>query len=412
MAARINKKRAFLFVSKVLGKHLPVQPAVSLVSGFALALLLQRELSGVAPDPRLIVEGLLEPATAADAYRKLKAQKWTPPRRLAFIGFAETATALGHSMYDAFAEGCRYLHTTRELIPELTSTLNFEEEHSHATAHRCYAEHPVQGQEAIVLVDDEMTTGKTVLNIIRDLYRQYPAHKNYYVAALLDWRTEEHRARFSELEQELGITIKTLALIKGEMSSAGDPHLSSRSTDIGQRSAPAALEIIRLPDLFERVSVSSLDSAGNRHAAPFLRGTGRFGIESADNEQLDRCITQAAEWLRAKRTGDKTLCLGTGEFMYLPMRIAAEMGAGVHYQSTTRSPIYPSSEGAYTIWEAFRYPSPEDANVQHHLYNVTRYDYDEVFVMLERQVEAEQLQPFLDVLVHLGIKRVYVVMVS
>lgn len=37
MAARINKKRGFLFVSTILGKHLPISPAVSLAGGCALA---------------------------------------------------------------------------------------------------------------------------------------------------------------------------------------------------------------------------------------------------------------------------------------------------------------------------------------------------------------------------------------
>ena len=37
MAARINKKRAFLFVSKVLGKHIPVNPNKSLLVGALLA---------------------------------------------------------------------------------------------------------------------------------------------------------------------------------------------------------------------------------------------------------------------------------------------------------------------------------------------------------------------------------------
>lgn len=38
MAARINKKRSFLFVSKVLGKHIPVNPHVSLLAGASLSL--------------------------------------------------------------------------------------------------------------------------------------------------------------------------------------------------------------------------------------------------------------------------------------------------------------------------------------------------------------------------------------
>ena len=37
MAARINKKRSFLFVSKVLGKHLPINPQKGLLTGALLA---------------------------------------------------------------------------------------------------------------------------------------------------------------------------------------------------------------------------------------------------------------------------------------------------------------------------------------------------------------------------------------
>ena len=37
MAARINKKRSFLFVSKVLGKHITRRPQVPLVASALLA---------------------------------------------------------------------------------------------------------------------------------------------------------------------------------------------------------------------------------------------------------------------------------------------------------------------------------------------------------------------------------------
>ena len=38
LAARKNKKRGFLFVSTVLGKHIPVSPNISLLFGRLLAL--------------------------------------------------------------------------------------------------------------------------------------------------------------------------------------------------------------------------------------------------------------------------------------------------------------------------------------------------------------------------------------
>lgn len=146
MAARINKKRSFLFVSKVLGKHIPVMPYTPLLSGAALGLLLYREMNGGAAGNEQMdklldaaVHGLIHPLHAEEAYHELLAAQLVLPRPVVFVGFAETATALGHSMYNIFAGGASYIHTTREDIPEMASIISFEEEHSHAVDHLCYA---------------------------------------------------------------------------------------------------------------------------------------------------------------------------------------------------------------------------------------------------------------------------------
>ena len=44
MATRINKKRRFLFVSTVLGKHLAVRPQVPILTGTLLAMMYQQKL--------------------------------------------------------------------------------------------------------------------------------------------------------------------------------------------------------------------------------------------------------------------------------------------------------------------------------------------------------------------------------
>lgn len=43
MAARINKKRQFLFVSTVLGKHLAVRPQIPLLTGALLAMMYDKQ---------------------------------------------------------------------------------------------------------------------------------------------------------------------------------------------------------------------------------------------------------------------------------------------------------------------------------------------------------------------------------
>ena len=121
------------------------------------------------------------------------------------IGFAETATALGHAVFDCFAKGY-YIHTTRENVSGLDPEFNFKEEHSHAVDQRCFANQSIlEKTNPVLLVDDEITTGKTCLNIIREIHAKYP-RKHYAVLSLLDWRSEEYVQQYKALELELGIS--------------------------------------------------------------------------------------------------------------------------------------------------------------------------------------------------------------
>ncbi len=67
----------------------------------------------------------------------------------------------------------------------------------------------------ILLVDDEISTGKTILNIIRAIQAQFPRIK-YQVLTILDWRNSQAISAFKELEKELNITIHVHAIAKGE----------------------------------------------------------------------------------------------------------------------------------------------------------------------------------------------------
>ncbi|AZH31929.1 phosphoribosyltransferase family protein [Paenibacillus sp. M-152] len=432
MAARVNKKRSFLFVSKVLGKHIPVNPYTSLLSGAALAILLYKELvpqSGQQMDKliREAVRGLLDSNYAKEAYEKLMDERlsFAFPEPIKFVGFAETATALGHSMYRLFDDGATYIHTTREDIPGLRPIIRFEEEHSHAVDHRCYAlnEDAFAGDGPIVLVDDEITTGKTTLNIIRDIQEHFP-RKQYVIASLLDWRTDSDEQAFADLEAELGIRITPLSLLKGKIEIQGAPILDhteyAGQTGNAEHAATSTVEINKDfsvvdhcfekdASAFERVSHSSLSTDGYANTTPYLKYTGRFGLQSADNSALDAEITRTAERLNQLRSGQRTLIMGTGEFMYIPMRIAAELGPDVYYQSTTRSPVYPHREEEYGVACGVTYPSPEDSTVRNFIYNVEPGQYDEIFVLLERESDPERMKPMLDALSGLGCDKVHVV---
>ncbi|MBM7690920.1 hypothetical protein JOC77_000323 [Peribacillus deserti] len=388
MAARINKKRSFLFVSKVLGKHLPVDPAVSLLTGAALAARYAEKVYGMAhPYIGELISGI-----TGERHPNVRLLDYhiELPEPTLFIGFAETATALGHSVFEV-CDNAAFFHTTREQIEGVQSVINFEEEHSHATSHRSYVDAALlDNNHPIVLVDDEVTTGKTAINIIESIQARYPRGM-YTVVSILDWRTEENRERYRELEQRLGIKIHEISLVSGTIQTEG--RSIEREQEVPSFSEMnATVETIDLSGL--HIPVSPYYSV-NDQDAPYLQDSGRFGIYDKDKLDIYHWTEPLASFLKSQRKGERTLCLGTGEFMYLPMKLASQMGEGVSYQSTTRSPIHPSDRLGYAITHAFSYSSPENADVMNYFYNIEPGMYDEVFVFLEREMPADKLEPLL-----------------
>lgn len=381
MAARINKKRSFLFVSTILGKHLSIKPAISLASGFALAARYMEILHNTFHPFQKEILNLIS-LEVDEIPEEVFHYQYPLQEEVLFIGFAETATALGHSMFQCF-QNAKYVHTTRESIPNLESVITFEEEHSHATSHRCYVDESFfQNSNPIVLVDDEMTTGKTALNIIRSIQNKFP-REEYIIASLLDWRSNTNRRQFKQLEEELQIKIHVISLLEGSIHTTGQP-LNISKTDI-------QIEETKLNFKKHTLTCPTLSYTSN-----YIKYTGRFGISAYEQKHIHSFAQEAGRTLNRERIGKRTLCLGTGEFMYIPMKIAAEMGENILYQSTTRSPIHPvSNDVNYAIHNHFSYPSPEDSTITNYFYNISPHDYDEVFVFIERDLGEEALSPLL-----------------
>lgn len=192
LALRRNPRRAQLLVSNVLGKHVPQRPAVVYGAGVRLG---ER------------VRALLGDADAAHAV---------------VLGYAETATGLGHSVADGLALA-PYLHSTRRPVAGVRPVGGFEEEHSHATSHLLLPEDPelLAGDGPLVLVDDEFSTGRTVLNTIRTLHRRFPRDR-YVVVALVDMRSAADRADLERFAATLGARVDLVALAAGTVRLPAD----------------------------------------------------------------------------------------------------------------------------------------------------------------------------------------------
>lgn len=68
--------------------------------------------------------------------------------------------------------------------------------------------------------------------------------------------------------------------------------------------------------------------------------------------------------------------------MYIPMKLAAEMGKNILFQSTTRSPIHIAKVNGYGARYGINFLNPEDESVAHFVYNIPPNEYDEVFIFL------------------------------
>lgn len=291
-----NPKRNYLVVNRLQGKHIPVAPQ----SAFALFDCLADRL--------------------AEAYGSQK---------LLIIGFAETATAIGARL--AIRLDAYYIQTTREQIPGAEYLL-FSESHSHATEQKLVKnglDKILDKVSRVVFVEDEVTTGNTILNIIRLLEQEYPGKTRFSVASLLNGMDASASALYAQKQIDLLYIQKT-------------DH--SRYEKLA---AAYASDGLYLP----------------AHTAPKEMSDGIAPILCPQDYCNARLCTQGSAyqkaceslWSQAKAaglpgSGSSVLVLGTEEFMYPALFVGERLqrlGYTVKCHATTRSPIAASADKTY-----------------------------------------------------------------
>ncbi|MEU6381308.1 phosphoribosyltransferase [Streptomyces sp. NPDC046909] len=367
LALRRNPKRAHLLVSNVLGKHVPQSPSVVYGYGFALGRRV-RDLLGTEEAGRAVV-----------------------------LGYAETATGLGHSVADGVGLA-PYLHSTRRPVPGVAPAGGFEESHSHATSHLLLPEDPalLVGDGPLVLVDDEFSTGNTVLNTIRDLHERYPRGR-YVVVALVDMRSEADAGRLEAFARQLGARVDLVAAASGTVS------LPEGVLEKGQ-------------DLVARFEVANLGARGTARSTPTpphpthkrvdlfwphgLPDGGRHGFTPQHRIRLDNALpAMAARLAEALPQGARRIhILGFEELMYAPLRLARELeqiiDAEVRYSTTTRSPVLAVDDPGYAIRTRIAFPAhdnPADGPGERYAYNIAGADFDAIVAVVDSAADTSEL---------------------
>jgi hypothetical protein len=138
----------------------------------------------------------------------------------------------------------------------------------------------------------------------------------------------------------------------------------------------------------------------------YNKSTGRFGLNSVDNSKISKEIKSISEVLIKERTTGNCLCIGTGEFIYLPCSISTFLGDNVYFHSTTRSPVHARNIDRYGNKNKISFKSPGDDNVSNYLYNIPDNFYDQVYFFSEKPLTKEEKEQFNRLFSHFHVKSI------
>ena len=357
-----NLKRDFLFVNSLQGKHIHVDPA----KAFQL------------------YDELVSTIVKSINYNE----------KVIVIGFAETATAIGHYIASSLPNCIYYMQTTREVIPNAISILEFKEEHSHATEQFLYGDiSMLEKCDRIIFVDDEISTGNTVLNFIHEIEKT-GIHAKYGVASLLNWQDDEWNYKFKELN------IDTYFVLRGKLKDLGAKVLISVSDEIH-----TSFKLKDFPVVLEVKSDISNYSKERIGGSPYNLFEFSENVYYTISSALSKYLPMA---------GEDVLVLGTEEYMFTPMIFAKMLSdklyVNVQFHATTRSPIETSDLPNYAINKRYPITSCYDYARKTYLYNLRKYD--KVYIITDVNPNFEFIKDISSALVSVGCEAKNIIIIT
>ena len=352
-----NTRRKYLVVNRLQGKHIPVSPKEALQMFRSLAELIK------------------------EAY---------PSERLLMVGFAETATAIGAAV--AIECQAAYMQTTREVIDGV-DYLYFSESHSHATEQKLVKtdlDKIIGKTDRIVFIEDEVTTGNTILNIVRLIQKTYAQPVSFAVASILNGMNEEALENYKNLKIPVHYLVKTAhdtyTEIAEQYQADGTCHICTK---------PQEKEVEQQKEVQQQIEMQQTKEAQQPIEVQEISGwINARRLHTADTykqacEQLWQEIQQKygyTKYTKETETGRRILVLGTEEFMYPALYVGAkleEAGYTVRMHATTRSPIAVSKEEKYPLHTRYELASLYDKNRTTFVYDLA--EYEEVLVLTETE---------------------------
>lgn len=342
-AERINPKRAFLFVSKVLGRHIPVAPSQMRNAFSDLANLIPNNL----PEPIVV------------------------------IGMAETAVGLSAGVHQTLQS--RYpnailLNSTRH-TQNGTLLTTFSEDHSHASTHLIYQsddselQQQVLNAKTLIMVDDEASTGQTCQNVVNALrHAGLTQLEQVHLATLVDWSLGK-----VENQPFKDIAFFRHHLLSGSWQWTDIPNAKPitmpkvDSVEAGNQPLLATGDWGRKPTICTDLGLNLLWQNLEKLLPSFCKG----GVGGGLNDK-------------------KILVLGSNEFVWLPFLLAEKLenllknqNSSIKFGSLTRSPIATNDTDETAIKAVIKFADNYGLGMTNFVYNVVPSDWNLIVLCIE-----------------------------
>lgn len=358
-----NPKRDYLFVNKKQCKHIPCSPT-EMVN---MCKLLANEVNNKLGDKEVVV-----------------------------VAFAETATAIGNCVAD-YLNKCTYvLQTTREIELENIGekVITFEEEHSHATTQLLLTSKDSEAFNLaeyngyILFVEDEISTGNTILNFINAMDK-VKTGLSYGVASVCNWQSKENRNKFNDKD------IDTFFLLGGELADVNAKMLQYDDRDWIDNTK--CHNYAKFNDSITMVYDNTKRETGYNN----LFESERLGHKT--NRDFSKLFEEIDKIMEGYEIS-KVRVVGTEEFMYIPIKVGEYLeskGIEVVCHATTRSciDVLSSENESYSkgIIERFEVDSPYELTRKTYLYNLGE-KVDLTLYVTDHTITDRNAQCYFDVL--------------
>ncbi|OYP43625.1 hypothetical protein CG709_04360 [Lachnotalea glycerini] len=196
--------------------------------------------------------------------------------------------------------------------------------------------------DRIIFIEDEVTTGNTIMNIIHEIEQKYRSRVSFAVASLLNGMDETALRKYQEYNISMYYLVKT---DHSQYEKIADNYYGDGS----------------YTSIMQDLTCHYTDELLCTNAVNARRLT--------QGEVMQEACVGLWNQINAKYVFDKVqsiLVLGTEEFMYPALFVADKMersGLRVKFHATTRSPITVSSEDSYPL-NSSRHVNTTDAAVE------------------------------------------------